>query len=80
MKKNRAAARARIATPAMAMPTIAPVERPCFESGARVALDEVDEVGAVEGVVELELDVDEGVADGNARALGVPSAGKESPG
>ena len=77
MKKNRAAARARIATPAMAIPTIVPVERPCFESGAGVTLGEVVEVGAVERV---ELDVDEGVADGNAKALGVPSAGNESPG
>lgn len=80
MKKNRAAARARIATPATAMPTIAPVERACFESASRVAPGEVAEVGVVEGVVEAELDVDEGVAGGDARALGVPSAGKESPG
>ena len=78
MKKNKAAARTRIATPATAMPAIAPVERPCFDSGAGVALGEVVGVEVVEVVVEL--DVNEEVAEGDARALGVPSAGKDSPG
>jgi hypothetical protein len=77
MKKNRAAARARIAAPATAIPAIAPVERPCFDSGAAVALGKVAKVEVAEGV---ELDVAEEIAVEDARALGTPSAGKDSPG
>jgi hypothetical protein len=77
IKKNRAAASARIAAPATAIPAIAPVDRPCFESGAAVAAGKVAGVEVAEGV---ELDVEEGIVVEDARALGAPSSGKASPG
>jgi hypothetical protein len=76
MKKNKAAARASTATPATAMPAMAPFERPEFALAVLATA-----VALAVDVVELEAGV-ELVAEAEAlgRELGVPSGGNGSPG
>ena len=81
IKKKRAAASARIATPAMAMPTIAPVDRAGCDVGAGVALGDVAAVGIVEEEgVDAGVDESIGIPIRDEVELGLPSPGKLSPG